>query len=577
MEQALDLPEILAGIGQYLTAKDILSCMRVRKSWKVEFGPLLWRTFTSRPYIKNDPASPPQPSLALLRENAPNVRRLVIEYMNPAYQASFFCQCRQLEEIVLANPRHVGNYRYESHEVFLWSSLAAAIKDHPRLRKFVIEPSLEIEYAPTSRFISALNTCSKLIVLETAECVFDCNLVVPYLQTISNNIRRFLTQQDIYEPFKFPDDLVFQEMRYLDLRDIVMPVSQQLTWISRCPNLISLYWRSQDEFPGEEFCQKIPQACRNLTSLHLLFNLEDEEIASVLKAFPRLEKLSFTHTDFDTEAFAALKRHFPTLKDINLQYCGGVESHMVQEILASCSNLQSISADELGQEDMVKQPWVCRNLQMIDVGICVDARGGKTETLERHRQVYERLAQMTELQYLSICNNDGMPDYGPSFSLLKLSMDAGLGRLDMLKKLKVFSCKQALGESLADRQAIEAVQWMVDHWKRLEVVEGALDSSMFDTTHDTTKDGETVQGLLKARGIKFLDFIAAMEQRDAIFGDAYDSYFDDDYGLFEGDMFGLTDLDEDEDFDDDYDYDQDYSGPELEQATDDEDEWIDED
>ncbi|KAF9338147.1 hypothetical protein BGZ91_009039, partial [Linnemannia elongata] len=173
---------------------------------------------------------------------------------------------------------------------------------------------------------------------------------------------------------------------------------------------------------------------------------ELDVIAQILEAAPRIEKLSLPRTGFGELSMDALRRHFPTLRDINLQFCSKVTSPMVQEILRSCANLQSISAESLARSDIIQHPWACRNLQMFDVGIdFVDETDGYDPPKSHFREVYQRLSLLTELNYLSICSeNQADTD---SRDPIEVSLEAGLDELATLKKLTFFSCKTLLNNS----------------------------------------------------------------------------------------------------------------------------------
>ncbi|KAF9094938.1 hypothetical protein BGX27_001354 [Mortierella sp. AM989] len=550
MEKALGLPEIIACIGKYLDRSEILNCIRVQKSWKSELEPLLWRTFTCRPSFDDygAPSIVPKPNLVLMQQNAHNIRRLFIEEMDPAYHMAFFSQCSQLEEITFIVARTLP--RNTQAEQVTWVRFADMIQNHPRLTKIVIEGSLFKTISLSATLMHAIRKCPKLIALEISECTFDSESTEAYLRACCGNIRRVSTRHDEFSSdFNFSSfDLVFPEMRYFDLREITgMSIDTQMEWISRCPNLISLYWESPHLISGSKFCQILEKSCPYLTALHLLLPLIDKEIEQILETIPRVEKLSLTRAQFGRLAFKALRRHFPTLRDINLQLSPEAGSAMIQEILSSCPKLESISGETLSYSDIMKGPWVCQNLQMFDVGIRIAEPNEEGYSrpqdwpLVAHRAVYERLSQLTKLQYLSICNNDDVTEEG-----LILSLDAGLRRLETLKDLRFFSCKLLLYQTCQRGEAIEVVEWMVQHWKNLESLEGALDM-------EGVEIAERIVGTVKGHGIQFLDYHEVMDEMD----DDYHFEDDDDEDEFY-DEFDFTDHEYDEEYFGDLDPDETY-------------------
>ncbi|KAK3815860.1 MAG: hypothetical protein JOS17DRAFT_759128 [Linnemannia elongata] len=550
MDKALMLPEILACIGSMLDNNNIISCMQVCKAWRAEFEPRLWRSFTLKQLEPNYMGR--RPDLALLQKNAHHIRSLVIEQMDPVLQ-DFFMRCKQLDEV-----------RFDVQEVDdgdevaqIWDRFSDMIDNHGRLRKIVID---SVPWPMTNKVLETMEKCPKLIVVETKETELDVAKSQLYLRLCSRNLRRLSTWADDYDNPEFPEDLIFQEMRYLDICHATgISMDKQLTWLSRCPNLISFRWESWvGQVDVAKLCTILSGGnCPNLTALHLIVTVADDEIAQILEAAPRIEKLSLPRTGFGALSMDALRRHFPTLRDINLQFCSRVTSPMVQEILRSCANLQSISAESLAHSDIIQHPWACRNLQMFDVGIDVVDENGDFDLLMSHfREVYQRLGQLTELNYLSICSENQADTY--SRQPIIVSLEAGLDELVTLRKLTFFSCKNLLNSS-DPSEGFRVVEWMVEHWKRLETFEASKPIVAMGAMGD---DGNTVEpyamDLLRDHGIRFSEFISSERGLD---------YDDDDY--YEGD--GWTDQ---EDYEDDgYDMDDfatyDHYGP-IDFSSDDE-------
>ncbi|KAF9085131.1 hypothetical protein BGX29_009834 [Mortierella sp. GBA35] len=535
MDKALALPEILGSVGKYLGNRDIVSCMQVSKLWTTEFEPLLWRSFTVFQQLEGT-HNKPLPPLILLRKNARHIRQLKIEHMDPALQ-DFFMRCKQLVEV-----------KFDAQEIDdgddmmqIWSRFSDMIKGHGRLRKVVIDA---VPWSMTDEIVETFGECPNLIVLETKQTNLDVNRTRLFLRACSKNLRRLSTWCDDYENPKFPEDLVFQEMRYMDICHVTgMSLDTQLTWLSRCPNLISFRWESwTGKVSVEKLCSILSGVCTNLTALHLLVGLTDKEIVHILEAAPRIEKLSLPRTGFGPLSFIALRRHFPTLRDINLQFCADVTSPMVQEILHSCANLQSISAEVLDYKDVVRSPWACKGLQMFDIGLDVsdnDDASDENQRLSTHKEVYERLAQLTELNYLSISSETQMDSFKES---IKVSLEAGLGALETLQKLTFFSCK-ALLDNTEPEVGFLAVQWMVEHWKRLETFEGTQVVSFMGVMDGDDVVEPYAMELLREKGIKFSEYILDPEIDD------------EDGDLFGGEGWTDQEYEDYEDFGDFEDYD----------------------
>ena len=570
MDKAVVLPEIIAHFGQYLSRTDLLVCIRVCRSWKAELEPSLWRSF-SWLHPKTMKGHHFRPTMGQVRHHAIHIRKLTIE-LDKGFSALFLVpKSSLLEELIFQPARSHPFLKPVNKKVDrMWRNYSSLIRNHPRLQKVVFKSnSLTI----AKGFMEALQTCPNLRTVETAKCIFSTQSVTAYLKACSKGVVRICTEMDQFPPdFVFPEDLTFPALQHLDMRVLEgISITNQIAWISRCPNLVSVNWDPNSSIPSPQFCKAIPTSCPNLTELHLFINNKDADLATMLDAIPRIEKLTLSHSRFGKKSIEALERHFPTLRDINLQGCEEVKSAMVQKILTSCPNLLSISAETLKYEDVIRQPWVCKKLQMFDVGLCIetgDPRKRKQQEpetyLEPHRQVYERLSQQTELRYLSVCSSI-VPYFG---NFINLSLEAGMGQLKTLEKLKFFSCKLALFEAVNSDKGFECVEWMLQHWKRLEVLEGTVGMESDRRTK--------IMEMLKEHGIRFLQFALDDDEEDWE-GDIYldeilydtlvdevcidghtfplygGAYFDDDYNYGGYDEYS-------EGYNDDYVFD-DYEGP----------------
>ncbi|KAG0208561.1 hypothetical protein B0O80DRAFT_465473 [Mortierella sp. GBAus27b] len=560
MNKAILLPEIIALIGQYLSKQDILVCIRVCRSWKAEFEPRLWRSFTwyhahSRPSGRSSKRR--RPTTDLVRRQAVHIRKLTVE-LDKQFRAHFLVPKRsQLEELILRPSDACPVIKFKGEAEKMWSNYEKLVRDHQSLRKVVFESNA---LAIRKSFMATLETCPNLRVLETTKSTLTAASVKVYLRLCSK-LTRVSTEMDQFPPgFAFPHGtMTFPKIQYLEIRTpIGLPVRDQMAWISQCPNLKSLIWDPDLSIVVPKFCDMVVKNCVDLTALHLLIDNPDTEIAQIIKSIPRIEKLGLAHTKFGDESMKALERHFPTLRDINLQGCKKVKSPMVQKILASCSSLLSISAETLRYEDAMDQPWVCKNLEMFDIGLSIDTgdprkhKDQEPETyLGPHQRMFERLSKLTELKYLSVCNSN-VPYYVRS-TYIRLDLAAGLDQLKTLERLTFFSCKLALFEAVFSDKGFECVEWMVKHWKRLEAIEGTVG---IDEDRRAKMDK-----LLKKYDVKFVQFTIDDDDDDDFWDEdgivlqemMYDTYSDGGSVIHYQHHF-LHHAFEDEYYDDDDDY-----------------------
>ena len=496
------IPEILACIAKFLTRGQAATCMRVCKAWTPEFERATWRSVE----FSDDPFPVfPQPSLELLKQNAHHIRRLDYTYSDDddAAATALLLRCPHLQTV---------HFHDEGGDP--WDVFSQMIEHLPSLYKIELEGGDSTLVVP-EKFLKAMLTCPKLVVLETTGLMIY-KQSEEYFRTIAPRMRRVATREDAYlvRKSEWAADILFPELRYLDLRSTV-GLEDELEWIVRCPNLISLGWEVPDlPMPIDEFCSRVPVACPHLTCFELFLGMPDEFIARIMDAIPRIEKFTVAKSDFGTKSIVALRRHFPTLKDFNIQYNVSRSSKMVQEILSSCPNLLSLCADEIYYEDLIKQPWVCRDLRLLDVGIRT------SDSRTQQKEIYKRLAGLKELEWLCI----GGFELEIDGEHMDLTLAAGLDALKSLTKLETFNGKGVLGPAI-ESKGYECVGWMLENWTRLQTLEGHI--------REDHPASDKIRGALDERGIKYIEEEDEEEELDSELG--YDDYYDfDDFDEFGG-------------------------------------------
>ncbi|KAG0200858.1 hypothetical protein BGX28_006195 [Mortierella sp. GBA30] len=429
------------------------------------------------------------------------IRKLTVQDIKLT-QGTFYRNCSGLRDLILAFPTS-SMPDHESQIEFM----ADMIRGLPGLRKIILPygcapPSLGL-------FLNAISGCRQLFTLDTSGSYFPGETMVTYMCAIvSTGLRSILSTFDTFDHlFIFPEDLTFPCLQHLSVSQAQkLTTDTQLEWISRCPNLLSLRWASAAILPMDKFSEVIPIACPQLTALNLNIRIRDEDdVASILNAMPRIEKLSLGMSKFSKRSMVALRRHFPWLKDI---FCYRMTSPMIQEILCSCRALQSIRSKLLTYEDIVAnpKPWVCNDLQKFAVGITLgsapdsapwepsslsqhpheDMKEGEEVTEQEnvtkaHIYIYDRLAQLTNLQDLSMDPMD-----------IKPTPESGLDALAKLKHIRRFKCARAF-DALEIQEVVDSVEWMLRHWTHFEV----LGATFLDVASETK-----VRELLRKRGVR---------------------------------------------------------------------------
>lgn len=213
---------------------------------------------------------------------------------------------------------------------------------------------------------------------------------------------------------------------------------------------------------------------------------------------PQLEQFWWLGSQIGALTIEALAGHFATLREIKLELTSSLEqSRYIQRIMESCPHLRVLRAGHLSVGDMRRgQPWVCLGLQSLSLRF--DLQGDRTPEynnnntmeieelavpIERERidyarsqhYMFSRLSELVLLEELvSIPLQAAGLDYYQTWHLdfqVRFGLDT-LSSLKRLKRLEISFTRQQM--RMGD------VAWMVEHWKRLQTIEGSLTGNRKD-------------------------------------------------------------------------------------------------
>ncbi|KAF9178132.1 hypothetical protein BGZ51_003855 [Haplosporangium sp. Z 767] len=503
---AMDLPEIPGMIAAHLGKSDLLSCMRVSKEWGTKFEPEFWRSFTLQQQQHDH-----GPTIELMENKAHFIRELTLRFFSPVQHETFFNQCSNLNVLRIEFSLSPQLEPTDKSWLLLTHLLQPGLRSVALASNEVMHLSI--------KFLSALSRCTRLTTFDVKNLVLDNKATaLAFVNATAPSVRR-LVVKDVSFPkgFAFPQGLVFSEATSLTMINLnTHGVAHQFEWLKRCPNLKSIVWEGDDKTPIGRFCKEIPTACQKLTDLNLWKELSDDEIARVLNAIPKVERLTMGGAPFGQMSRIALRRHGPTLVDIDFRSCPSVTSPMVHEILSSCPNLLSIKADRMLYGDAISKPWVCTKLRHFDVGLAMWGRNIVWKNpfpTSAQQRFYECLAELTDLEYLSICDT-GTYTTDTQY-MVELSRKAGVHLLAPLKKLRFFSCKVLLVGTML-RSDIRILEWMLEHWKNLKTFEGSLfgyatNRKKYNVDIETSITmgwlKNKVHALMSRHGVQFVDYM----------------------------------------------------------------------
>lgn len=146
-----------------------------------------------------------------------------------------------------------------------------------------------------------------------------------------------------------------------------------------------------------------------------------------------------------------------------------------------------------GDEDMAKDvPWACLGLKTLRVIMTGDPQNVWSNRSLQHR-FFHQLGRLSKLQHLSLGHCIlWMYEYGYSHHGLDFTLQAGLAKLSGLHKLEELNL-----EGICQMMGERDVEWMLEHWPRLRVVEGEL--------HHKREERLKLDGLMERKGFKILN------------------------------------------------------------------------
>ncbi|KAG0046244.1 hypothetical protein BGZ83_008565 [Gryganskiella cystojenkinii] len=199
-----------------------------------------------------------------------------------------------------------------------------------------------------------------------------------------------------------------------------------------------------------------------------------DEFVVVLGALPALEELNLLRTNFDQDAWQALRNHAPrylnTLKVLNIQCCEFLNPSVVQDILCSATGLETLRADYINDRSLVTdpRPWVCTGLKILEMEIVV-------KDLANGPMILSRLGALTQLEELRLNGIMNLFYYNAqdlrasgyySNAQLHFTLEHGLDQMRQLSKLKVFQGPTRSAECLPWGTA--EARWVLQHWVQMK-------------------------------------------------------------------------------------------------------------
>ena len=440
-------------IAQYLSTKELLTCIRVSHTCEAYFTPALWTALPLEKMVVKKKNPPP------IQWNADSVRHLSVKVstlskgLSP-FQTNVLRECRNVEFFQIEATPVEEDLQILQFEDKVWKVLAKFVKGNQRIRRVDLGNG-NINYSKD--FIQALAALPTLQRFKAEYIVLQGRQLGQLLRLLpldsGNNhvtaLKSFSTSgpwmEGVEDLKKIATDKTLLTLTHFNLTGAYnLTWNEQVNLICRFPNLEILEWFYMDrkscteEFRASDFVTKIFKKCPRIKELTLSSvvrmspkiadyqnNIRDKHFEPIFRSAPVcLERITVTESGFGPIAFKSLKSRpfFSTLKELNLDQCYEFTSQMAVECLESCTGLTKFVVIEISAVDIARsakkqgsKKWNCRNMEYLKAHITqlgsVDphhenasqkAQDQYKKSLQLHKTVLEQLSVMTRLIHLDV-------------------------------------------------------------------------------------------------------------------------------------------------------------------------------
>ncbi|KAK3844365.1 MAG: hypothetical protein J3R72DRAFT_505211 [Linnemannia gamsii] len=521
-----DIPELADLVGAHLTSRDLKACMRVSKTWRALFAPLLWHQVNS----------------GVFHTYRCSFSRLVIKDYRLAQQDHQRCDHNQRQWSVLS--RHSSRIRVltvnprdlvpsSTTEGFFRRTLSTVSRRTPSTS---CSSATATTYAtaglpspPTeTQLLSHLvRQCTNLQKLELVYHISSPEELKGYQELINNGLAGTITDLNItlylhglslsFSPTLLPQDLTVLQRLRISSETILSPEQRREDRGQQDKSTLYGAQEAEDEEPlpslreleleylhydynypplPHRFLRRCPNLERlaglpNLDTITLrdgYFTSEDENMAVMLSACRKRWRNVNIERVCSLSVDALINHCCSTLETLELTYTILLTSNQMQRILSNCSRLRSfvtlveVSPLEWGREgthilaeDFIDadpssgslKPWACEaTLQVFRAKISGIPRPDITYTFHG----YPQLRRTRNLVLQEAYQGQSQEIQGRVYE--RLARLTRLERLDLgYEDLSFKKTRRGLFCILSDEEEL----WMKEHWPKLESVTREFD------------------------------------------------------------------------------------------------------
>lgn len=451
----LELPEIISHTAEFVQKRFLPSCSLVSKAWHKVFNRIIWQEIVLSA-TRLDPPEAIQSHIHLVKRF-----KLVCFETGQEHARLRFPNLVSLD-------LHVSRYSQDITELIL---------GHPsltRLRVAILKPE------PKSRFWEKLLGFHNLRDLTLSNIALAGKDVDTFWQLCTQ-----LEQLDLTWVSLSPQgnilSMEFLHIKEVSLRGFTLGETPLfLEFMRRCPGLSSLalftYFGDDDTQFISGFISLV--AGRTWPNLHkiamMVQSMTIDEISTITQGMQRITHLTLESSMewFSLDILEQLRPQFCNFRKLKIETGLDISSTVAQEVLSSCPLLESYEGYGIDAIDIVKgKPWVCLGLKVLRLYFCF----GAATISHLQPKVLDQVSRLTRLEELHMKGFNG----GGGLESMDLTLENGLGKLSTLRLLRIFNfsgTKQRMGE--------QEIDWMLEHWKCLEQLQGYLNYKKSDVTNE---------------------------------------------------------------------------------------------
>ncbi|KAG0354835.1 hypothetical protein BG005_006187 [Podila minutissima] len=497
MHHALDLTEILLRIATYLSASELSICATTCKPWNDLFLPLLYRTISLKWNSKI--------SLEALEKHAHLVRDLGIAGNIPAqfywipytrltrlsfdyfYRNNRWDLCAQLIRCQQQSLEHMSLAMPCKASKAVWEAIAGC----SRLDSLSVKGT----YLDAEHFPCFWDACSQVTQL-TLQCMnMSWIRFIPPNDRSSRDTGRYILGNNSNEHAEL-DRLWQLDWPSLKVKQLALTMNNagivlghhrkgfQFRLLEKCPDLISLDWRSfeGDTLDFDLFAQAMATTSSSSSSPtetnpfpHLSrLNCSSsaaigDQVASIVESLVAPLQLLHVYQPNDAAGerlVQSIHSHLSSLTSVDLSYILSMDRATVQTVLTSSPLLEVLVAGAVSVQDMMQgPPWVSTRLRRLsvffDMGGMVPENGSDIILVQ---------LQMNRNVQLQFTERGVKAD-----QFLDFSLRGGLEMLSTLKRLEYV--RLPVEKPVCQCYGVEDVEWILRAWPRLRGIDGELHPS----------------------------------------------------------------------------------------------------